>query len=97
MQARKKKWFKPKGKLKVTFAGEPAVDDGVPKHEFFTGTSFFAQEPMRCMHARKLSLYNYILVNVTLFFIHSCIFLFITEILGHIRCTLFDNDGIPLS
>lgn len=38
MDARKKKWFKPKALLKVTFIGEPAVDDGGPRCEFFTGT-----------------------------------------------------------
>ena len=38
MDARKKKWFKPKALLKVTFIGEPAVDDGGPRREFFTGT-----------------------------------------------------------
>ena len=37
MDTRKKKWFKPKGMLKVTYVGEPAVDDGGPKREFFTG------------------------------------------------------------
>lgn len=30
-------WFKPKAMLKVTYVGEPAVDDGGPKREFFTG------------------------------------------------------------
>ena len=38
MDAREKKWFKPKALLKVTFIGEPAVDDGGPRREFFTGT-----------------------------------------------------------
>ena len=28
-------WFKPKAMLKVTYFGEPAVDDGGPKREFF--------------------------------------------------------------
>ena len=37
MDARKKKWFKPKSLIKVTFVGEPAIDDGGPKREFFTG------------------------------------------------------------
>ena len=37
MDARKKKWFKPKALVKVTFIGEPAVDDGGPRREFFTG------------------------------------------------------------
>lgn len=35
--SRKKKWFKPKNLLKVTFLGEPAVDDGGPRREFFSG------------------------------------------------------------
>ena len=35
--ARKKKWFHLKGSLKVTFIGEPAVDEGGPRREFFTG------------------------------------------------------------
>ena len=39
MACRKKKWFKPKGTLKVTFIGEPAIDDGGPKREFFTGAN----------------------------------------------------------
>jgi hypothetical protein len=38
--AKRKKWFKPKATLKVTFIGEPAVDDGGPKREFFTGMYF---------------------------------------------------------
>jgi hypothetical protein len=38
MAARKKKWFNLKGTLKVTFIGEPAVDDGGPKRELFSGT-----------------------------------------------------------
>lgn len=37
MDTRKKKWFKPKAMLKVTYVGEPAVDDGGPKCGFFTG------------------------------------------------------------
>lgn len=37
MDTRKKKWFKPKSLLKVILVGEPAVDDGGPKREFFTG------------------------------------------------------------
>lgn len=37
MEARKKKWFQPKGMLKVTFVGEPAADQGGPRREFFTG------------------------------------------------------------
>ncbi|XP_067027006.1 uncharacterized protein [Acropora muricata] len=53
MDTRKKKWFKPKAMLKVTYVGEPAVDDGGPKREFFT------------------------------------------EIFGHIRRTLFSDDGVP--
>lgn len=35
--ARKKKWFTHKGSLKVTFIGEPAVDEGGPRREFFSG------------------------------------------------------------
>lgn len=53
MGIRKKKWFKPTSLLRVIFVGEPAVDDGGPKREFFT------------------------------------------EILGHIRRTLFSDDGVP--
>ena len=34
------KWFKPQNKLKVIFVGEPAIDGGGPKREFFTGKSF---------------------------------------------------------
>ena len=41
MVARKKKWFKPKSLLKITFIGEPAIDDGGPSREFFTGTFLF--------------------------------------------------------
>lgn len=33
----KKKWFNPKQLLKVTFIGEPAIDDGGPRREFFSG------------------------------------------------------------
>jgi len=34
-QEEEKKWFKPKAMLKVTYVGEPAVDDGGPKRDFF--------------------------------------------------------------
>ena len=34
------KWFKPQNTLKVIFIGEPAIDGGGPKREFFTGLSF---------------------------------------------------------
>lgn len=44
MDTRKKKWFKPKAMLKVTFVGEPAVDDGGPKREFFTGNFYLKIE-----------------------------------------------------
>ena len=33
-----KRLFKENAMLKVTFYGEPAVDDGGPRREFFTGT-----------------------------------------------------------
>ena len=32
-------WFHPQNKLKVVFIGEPAVDDGGPRREFFSGTA----------------------------------------------------------
>lgn len=44
MDARKKKWFKPKAMLKVTFVGGPAVNDDGPKREFFTGNFYFQIE-----------------------------------------------------
>ena len=37
MGARIKKYYKPQGLLKVSFTGEPAVDGGGPRREFFTG------------------------------------------------------------
>ena len=37
IEARKKKWFNSRQPLKVTFIGEPAIDDGGPLREFFTG------------------------------------------------------------
>ena len=37
---KKKKWFKPKAMLKVTCVGEPAVDDGGPKRDFFLQVIF---------------------------------------------------------
>lgn len=37
IEARKKKWFNSRQTLKVTFIGEPAIDDGGPLQEFFTG------------------------------------------------------------
>ena len=37
IEARKKKWFNSRQALKVTFIGEPAIDDGGPLREFFTG------------------------------------------------------------
>ena len=33
----KKMWFNPKQSLKVTFIAEPAIDDGGPSREFFSG------------------------------------------------------------
>lgn len=32
------RYYQPDRMVKVTFAGEPAVDDGGPKREFFAGT-----------------------------------------------------------
>ena len=37
MDARQKAFFKPEGLLKVCFTGEPAIDGGGPRREFFTG------------------------------------------------------------
>ena len=37
LEMAKKKWFNPKQLLKVTFIGEPAVDDGGARREFFSG------------------------------------------------------------
>lgn len=37
VDARRKKSFKPEAILKITFSGEPAVDGGGPRREFFTG------------------------------------------------------------
>ena len=37
IEARKKKWFNSRQPLKVTFIGEPAIDDGGPLCEFFKG------------------------------------------------------------
>ena len=34
---KQRKRFDRKGQLKITFIGEPAVDDGGPRHEFFSG------------------------------------------------------------
>lgn len=31
------KWMDPENHLKVKFIGEPAIDDGGPRREFFTG------------------------------------------------------------
>ena len=39
-QEEEKKWFKPKAMLKVTYVGEPAVDDGGPKRDFFLQVIF---------------------------------------------------------
>jgi hypothetical protein len=39
MEARLKKYFKPQGLLKVSFTGEPAIDGGGPRREFFTGNT----------------------------------------------------------
>lgn len=33
----KKKWFNSRQPLKVTFSGEPAIEDGGPLREFFIG------------------------------------------------------------
>lgn len=32
-------WFSPKNKIKVVFIGEPAIDDGGPRREFFSGNT----------------------------------------------------------
>ena len=40
---KKRPWFKPEDHIKVVFIGEPAIGDGRPKREFFTGT-------VQCMH-----------------------------------------------
>ena len=37
IKERKKKWFNSRQPLKVTFSGEPAIEDGGPLSEFFTG------------------------------------------------------------
>jgi hypothetical protein len=34
------KWFHPQNNIKVVFVGEPAIDGGGPKREFFTGKCF---------------------------------------------------------
>ena len=36
----KKPWFNNKQLLKITFVGEPAVDDGGPRREFFSGLRY---------------------------------------------------------
>ena len=45
MDARIKKYFKSQGLLKVCFTGEPAIDGGGPRREFFTGTLQCIIEP----------------------------------------------------
>ena len=35
---KRRPWFKPEDHIKVVFIGEPAIDHGRPKHEFFAGT-----------------------------------------------------------
>ena len=40
LEARRKKWFKEGAVLTISFAGEPAVDGGGPRREFFTGKTF---------------------------------------------------------
>jgi hypothetical protein len=40
LEARRKKWFTEGAVLKISFAGEPAVDGGGPRREFFTGKTF---------------------------------------------------------
>jgi hypothetical protein len=37
LETAKKPWFNGRRMLKVTFIGEPAVDDGGPRREFFSG------------------------------------------------------------
>ena len=43
VEAQKRPWVKKECSLKIVFLGEPAVDDGGPKREFFTGTCVFFQ------------------------------------------------------
>ena len=40
VETRRKKWFTEGAILKINFAGEPAVDGGGPRREFFTGENF---------------------------------------------------------
>ncbi|XP_046845033.1 uncharacterized protein LOC124438863 [Xenia sp. Carnegie-2017] len=54
VDARKRKWFAEGGNLKICFAGEPSIDGGGPRREFFT------------------------------------------DVLQHIKSTLFDANGYPL-
>lgn len=37
----RKRRVKPEKMLKVVFVGEPAIDDGGPRREFFSGTELF--------------------------------------------------------
>jgi hypothetical protein len=41
LDLRKRKWFNPNQLFKVTFIGEPAIDDGGPRREFLSGIIFF--------------------------------------------------------
>ena len=40
LEARRKRWFTQGAILKISFAGEPAIDGGGPSWEFFTGKKF---------------------------------------------------------
>ena len=40
LEARRKRWFTQGAILKISFAGEPAIDGGGPRREFFTGKKF---------------------------------------------------------
>ena len=59
MDTRKKKWFKPKAMLKVTYVGEPAVDDGGPKREFFTGNFSKLRMAYKCCGSNFSLVYNF--------------------------------------
>ena len=48
-----------KAMLKVTYVGEPAVDDGGPKREFFTGNFSKLRMAYKCCGSKFSLVYNF--------------------------------------
>ena len=59
-EASKKKWFNSRQPLKVIFIGGPAIDDGGPLREFFTGLLL----DLQFVHITNISIADVVALNV---------------------------------